>query len=74
VVREVKERDHGKVGFARDSGRVLEVAQWAGFRETNLASGRGRSFFLTSLSITSPEVAQAIFVLVTNCAHLIVSP
>jgi len=26
VVREVKERDHGKVGFARDSGRILRVA------------------------------------------------
>jgi len=25
--------------------------QWAGSRETNLASGRGRTFFLTSLFI-----------------------
>ena len=35
--------------------------QWAGSRERNLASGRGRTFFLTSLFIEliGPIVARA---------------
>ena len=35
-----------KPNFSREA-----KLQWAGSRETNLASGRGRTFFLTSLFI-----------------------
>ena len=34
--------------------------QWAGSRETNLASGRGRTFFLTSLFIELIDPGQAV--------------
>jgi hypothetical protein len=40
--------------------------QWAGSRETNLASGRGRTFFLTSLFIELIE-------LVSDCKALVSS-
>jgi hypothetical protein len=40
--------------------------QWAGSRETNLASGRGRTFFLTSLFI---ELIELVLVQITGFDH-----
>ena len=47
--------------------------QWAGSRETNLASGRGRTFFLTSLFIELIDagVQSAHGLLETNCGRTV---